>query len=179
MTQAADSDLSRIVESAAAGDEVAFERIVAAYHDDMRRVCIVVTSDVGLAEDAVQMAWLTAWCKLRSMRDPARLRSWLIAVAANHARDLLRRRRRRSDLEVATDAPVASGGIDPSTGIDSLDLLAAVKRLDPDDRALLAMRYVAGFDATELAAATGLSPAGNRTRLKRLTDRLKQELTDD
>ena len=73
----------------------------------------------------------------------------------------------------ATDRP---GGIDPATGIAGLDLQAAVERLEPDDRALLALRYVMGFNSTELAAATGLSPAGVRTRLKRLLDQLRREL---
>ena len=39
-------------------------------------------------------------------------------------------------------------------------------RLDPDDRALLAMRYVVGFDSNELAIATGMSPSGIRQRLE-------------
>jgi len=47
-----------------------------------------------------------------------------------------------------------------------------------DDRTLLAMRYVAGFDATEIADALGSSPAAIRQRLKRLLDRLREELTD-
>ena len=42
--------------------------------------------------------------------------------------------------------------------------------------ALIAMRYVIGFDATELAAAIGLSPSGTRTRLERVLARLRQEL---
>ena len=33
-----------------------------------------------------------------------------------------------------------------------------------------------GYDATELSAVTGISPAGTRQRLKRLLDRLRQEL---
>ena len=60
--------------------------------------------------------------------------------------------------------------------IDSLDLLAAMDRLDPDDRALIAMRYVAGFDSTELAAAVGLSAPGTRARLARILGRLREEL---
>ena len=39
-----------------------------------------------------------------------------------------------------------------------MDLAHAFARLAPDDRALLSMRYVAGFDATELGRATGRSP---------------------
>ena len=56
------------------------------------------------------------------------------------------------------------------------DLERALERLDPDERALLAMRYVAGFDSNELAAAIGLSPSGTRTRLERLLARLRKEL---
>jgi RNA polymerase sigma factor (sigma-70 family) len=49
-------------------------------------------------------------------------------------------------------------------------------RLDPDDRALLALRYVAGFDSNELAKAIGISPSGVRNRLERLLKRLHEEL---
>jgi RNA polymerase sigma factor (sigma-70 family) len=100
-----------------------------------------------------------------------------MSVAVNQAKDLLRSRSRRSQLEVATDASRVRGGIDPATAIERLDVLAAMDRLEPDDRALIALRYVLGFDATELAATLGGSPAGIRQRLKRLMDRLRQELT--
>jgi RNA polymerase sigma factor (sigma-70 family) len=176
MTSAADREWAGVIESAASGDDVAFGRLVAAYNDDMRRVCIVVCRDEALAEDAVQAAWAIAWQKLASVREPARVKPWLIAIAANKARDQLRLRRRRSEVEWRGRAPSVDGGIDPATGIDSLDMLAAIERLDPQDRALLAMRYVAGFDAAELSLALGISPAGTRTRLKRLIDRLKGEL---
>jgi RNA polymerase sigma factor (sigma-70 family) len=175
MAQSADTSTSQLVPSAAAGDEAAFEGIVRAYHDQMRRVCIVICEDEALADDAVQAAWSAAWVKLGSLREPDRLRPWLVSVAANEARDLMRKRRRLA-VEVGSDAPTVSGGIDPATGIDSLDVLAAVRRLAPEDRALLAMRYVAGFTATELAAATGLSPSGTRSRLVRLLHGLRQEL---
>jgi len=69
-----------------------------------------------------------------------------------------------------------TGGVDPATGIESLDLFTAMGRLDPEDRALIAMRYVGGFDASEIASAIGLSPSGTRTRLERVLDRLRQEL---
>jgi DNA-directed RNA polymerase specialized sigma24 family protein len=47
-----------------------------------------------------------------------------------------------------------------------------------EERTLLAMRYVAGFDANQIANALGSSPAAIRQRLKRLLDRLREELTD-
>lgn len=165
-----------LLASAVAGDEIAFRRIIAENHDDMRRVATHVTGDLGLGEEATQAAWLIAWRRLGNVRDEAHLRPWLVSVAANEAKRVLRKRRRRREVEVAVDVSAEPGGVDPATGISSLDLNAALDRLDPDERALLAMRYVAGFDSNELAIALGISPSGVRNRLERLCKRLRQEL---
>jgi RNA polymerase sigma-70 factor, ECF subfamily len=165
--------------SAVAGDEVAFRHIIAAHHEDMRRVCLAVAGDHAIAEDAVQAAWLVAWKKLGNIHGPDQVRPWLVSVAVTEAKQLLRRRRRRAELEIAADAAGEAGGMDPATGVASVDLRAALRRLDPDDRALLTMRYGAGFDSNELATATGKSPAAIRQRLKRLVDRLREDLSHD
>jgi len=176
MTQAADSEVVGWVAPAAAGDARAFEQIVQAYHDDMCRVCTFVAGDPAIAEDAVQLAWAIAWRKLWTMRDPGSVRSWLMRVAVNETRKQLGRRALERRASAPIDATLLPGGVDPATGIESIDLLAAIRQLDPDDRTLLALRYDLGYDATELAAVTGISPAGTRQRLKRLLDRLRAEL---
>jgi RNA polymerase sigma factor (sigma-70 family) len=163
---------------AAAGDEAAFATIVRAHHDDMTRVCFVICGDLDVADEAVQAAWPIVWRKLGSLREPDRLRPWLVSIAANEARQLVRRRRRRTVVELSlTDG--ATPGTDPAGHVEDLDLTNALARLDPDDRVLLALRYVAGFDSTELARATGRSPSGTRARLGRLLARLRTELRDD
>jgi RNA polymerase sigma-70 factor (ECF subfamily) len=174
--EAADRESVGVIDLAATGDDVAFTRIVADNHEDMRRVSAVVCGDDAVAEEAVQAAWPIVWRKLGSLRDPARLRPWLVSIAVNEAKQLMRKRRRRAEIEVVADPLGEPGGVDPATGIDALDLDRALDRLDPDDRALLAMRYVAGFDASELSVAIGLSPSGTRTRLERLLKRLREEL---
>ena len=166
-----------IVEAAAAGDTMAFARIVRAHHDDMARLCQVVTGDPDLAQDAAQAAWPIAWAKLLSLRDPAKLRPWLLAIAVNEARQLVRRQHR--DRIVAIEvADVGSHGDDPATRAAEVDLLAAVRLLPAGDRTLLGLRYVAGFDATEIGVAMGMSASGVRTRLSRLLDRLRTEVDD-
>lgn len=165
---------------AADGDEVAFARIVDAHHADMISVCFVITGgDVELTEEAVQSAWPIAWRKLDTIRDPERLRPWLISIAVNEARQLARRRRRGRVLEisVAFDPSATTPG-DPASRAEDIDLRNALARLKPEDRALVALRYVAGFDSTELARAMGMSPSGTRARLARVLGRLRSELGD-
>jgi RNA polymerase sigma-70 factor (ECF subfamily) len=168
---------TEVLSSAVAGDEVAFRRIVAAHHEDMRRVCRAISGDADIAEEAVQAAWLVAWRKLSRVHGPDQLRPWLVSVAVNEAKQLMRKRRRRAQLERPVDAASESGGRDPATGVAAVDLRTALSRLDPDDAALLAMRYVAGFDSNELSAATGISPSGTRSRIERLLKRLREDLS--
>jgi RNA polymerase sigma factor (sigma-70 family) len=178
MTSSATETAASLMRLAAEGDEVAFARIVDAHHADMSSVCFVVTGgDVELTEEAVQSAWPIAWRKLDTIRDPDRLRPWLISIAVNEARQLARRRRRGRVLEISVARDSASA-TDPGSRASDIDLRNALAHLKPEDRALIALRYVAGFDSTELARSLGMSPSGTRARLARLLGRLRSELGD-
>jgi len=165
------------VADAAAGDADALARIVGTHHDDMARICYVICGDQDMAQDAVQAAWPIAWRKLGSLRDPDRLRPWLMAVAANEARGMLRRQRRHQIVEIEV-ADIGSHHHDPAARATSTDLSMALRRLSPEDRALLALRHIAGFDATEIGRELGMSASGVRSRLARLLERLRSELAD-
>jgi len=178
MAQTAGRQEASLLASAVAGDEVAFRRIIAAHHDDMRKVCMAIADDRAIAEEATQSAWVIAWKRLGDVREPSHLRPWLVTVAANEAKQLLRKRKRRAEVEVTTDAARVPGGVDPASDVVDIDVRDAMARLDPDDRALLALRYVAGFDSNELALATGISPSGTRSRIERLLKRLREDLRD-
>ena len=180
-----------MVASAATGDEVAFARIVAAHHDDMARVAFVVCGDVTLAQDAVQAAWPKVWAKLDQVRDPARLRPWLVSVAANEAKQLARSRSRRRVRDITVDESVddavaarAAGGrdrrsSDPGDRAGELDLANALASLDESDRTLVALRYAAGLTSDEIGRVIGMTGGGVRARLARTLLKLRKELHDD
>ena len=178
MTSDAEEPIVRAVALAASGDEAAFARIVRAHHGDMTRVCFLICGDLDLADEAVQAAWPIVWRKLGTLRDADRLRPWLVSVAANEARQVLRRQRRRTVVEISIGTATGSTA-DPGTRVADLDLADALARLSVDDRTLLALRYDAGLNSTELGRATGRSASGTRARLARLLDRLRTELGDD
>jgi DNA-directed RNA polymerase specialized sigma24 family protein len=75
----------------------ALASIVASHHDDMTRIAYLIARDADLAQDAVQGAWSVACRKLGGLRDPDRLRPWLMSIAANEAKRLVRRHRRSMD----------------------------------------------------------------------------------
>ena len=165
-----------VIGRAIAGDEVAFARIVAAHHGDMSRIAYLVSGSAELADDAVQAAWAIAWRRLGTLRDPSRLRPWLMSVAANEARQMARSSRRRTVRELVVGGPTSSPGPDRAA---SIDLGNALAHLDPKDRILIGLRFVAGLDSEAIGREVGMSASGVRVRLHRLMARLRVELGDD
>jgi RNA polymerase sigma-70 factor (ECF subfamily) len=163
------------IRRAADGDEVAFARLIGEHNASMARVAYAITGDRDSAGDAVQSAWTIAWRRLGTLRDPAQVHPWLVAIAANEARQALRRQRVRRVVDISTEIETGAGG-DPAERIATIDLDRVLLRLSPDDRTLLALRFVAGLDSSEMATQLGLSASGVRSRLSRLIERLRKEL---
>ncbi len=167
--------LATTVRLAAQGDEAAFTRLVSEHREAMARVAFVICGDPEATRDAVQTAWSIAWRRLNTLRDPELVRPWLIAIAANEARQVIRGQRRRPVVDISDALHQAATG-DPADAIGLVDLQRALVHLKPDDRRLLALRFVAGLDSTEIAYHTGLSASGVRSRLARLIERLRTDI---
>jgi len=166
------SVLEHTVRLAATGDEVAFARLVADHHASMARVAFVVCGDPEMTLDVVQSAWAIAWHRIDTLREPSHVRAWLVAIAANEARQAERRRRRVRIVDLSED--LATGEVDDR--VDLADLQRALRTLKPDERALLAMRFAADLDSAEIAGQLGMSASGVRSRLARLLERLRVDL---
>lgn len=148
----------------------AVERLFYGCEARLGRFLAQMVGNRALAEDLLQDTFYEAFrCRdqLHAIENPE---AWLFGIARNRALAALRRRRRlRSALERFTQRP------EPSER-DDLELLAVrdllQRHLDPEDRALLILRYLHGFQATELAAMTGRTPEAVRQRLARAKSRL-------
>lgn len=156
-------------------DEIAFVRLVEAYDRDLIRLAYVITGSRETAEDAAQAAWERLWSKPPALRDHTKLRSWLLTVVANEARQTGRRQRRGAVIESSAATPRStSGEMHP----DLADLRLALLRLAPPDRELLGLRFAVEMPSAEIGAHLGISAEGARTRLHRLLQRLREDLDD-
>jgi RNA polymerase sigma factor (sigma-70 family) len=90
-------------------------------------------------------------------------------------RQINRRHRRHVVVDISSQLDLPGAG-DVADEVALVDLKRALVKLSPDDRMLLALRFVARLDSTEIANQLGLSASGARSRLARLLDRLRVEL---
>lgn len=163
-------------------DVAAFEGLIELHQRDLLRLCYAICGDPDRARDAAQRTWLAAWRGIGALRNPERVRAWLCAIAVREARREVREHRRRAVREVAVvaiDPDLLDRSIERTATMTSdLDLARALARLGAEDRALITLRYVLGFDSFEIGAMTGRSPSGTRARLARLLARMREELGD-
>ena len=152
-------DDTALVARACRGDHDAFANL---YRRHLRAVeCAVAahTRDREARRDIVQDAFVRAFTNLRSLRDPAHFRRWVVAVARNAAIDERRRRRRWAFEPLDATAAGSLAAVDPAP-VDVVVARAAAARVRHT------ARHLAHRDATVLAlAGLGLGPAEIAPRL--------------
>lgn len=166
--------ISRRSSAGALGGRLSLTELVDAHDSELVQICIVAGATPDLAREAVQNAWLRAAPRLASLRDPDRVRPWLIAIAVNEVRQLWRRQRTGRRLTTSLRGLEATSSIEFAPG--DVDLHKALRALDPLDRQVIALTYVAGLDSTEIGQILGLTAAGVRTRRARILHRVRKEL---
>jgi RNA polymerase sigma-70 factor, ECF subfamily len=171
---------------AAAGDGAAFARLVEA---EQRRVFGFLGRmglDAATSEDIAQEAFLRVWRNAKSF-DPKRgaASTWILTIARNLALSHLgaaTRRREVLDEDKARQAPCPAPH--PHAALEDRQrrarLAAALQKLAPAERGLLAASYDEGLGLAEIARLEGCSPGAAKVRLHRARMKLRQILeTDD
>lgn len=154
-----------------------FDALYRSCRDDVYAYVAALLHDAHAAEDVTALAFERAYRRRRRF-DPRRGsgRAWVFAIARNAALDELRRRRRTAGLEAdPEDVDAAAPDEDAELALRRTALRTAMRRLDPRDRELIALRFFSGLGHTEIAAVLGISASNAGTRLHRAMDKLRRE----
>ena len=165
------SRLAPTIRAAAAGDREAFGQLYGCYFRMVHAVLLgrVPRRDV---DDLVQDVFLTAFTRLKGLREPAAFGGWLATIARNRATDHLRRS--HEQVELPDELP---GG--QAIEADTLAVLDAVRKLPDAYRDTLLMRLVEGMTGAEIADRAGLTEGSVRVNLHRGMALLREKLGGD
>jgi RNA polymerase sigma-70 factor (TIGR02960 family) len=184
-----------LIELARTGDGDAFRSLVGPYERELRVHCYRMLGSLQDAEDAMQDALLAAWQGLSGFEGRASVRTWLYRIATTRCLNSRRSARRRQGaappqgpqppqptrlsevtwLEPYPDT-LLEGLADDTPGPEaryearetiSLAFITAMQRLVPRQRAVLILRDVLGYPASEAADILGVTEESVTSALKR------------
>src|SRR5256885_708389 len=148
-----------VVAAIVAGDPAGLAEAYDRYAPPLYSYCRSLLPEPADAADAVQDTFLVATAKLRDLRNPARLRPWLYAVARNECFRRLRAGKALSGLEEAADVPAPGTDVGVATEQAELGQLvrAAMDGLNPGERDVIELSLVAELGRDEPATPLGVS----------------------
>lgn len=141
------------------------------YGNTVYRVAYSYVKNAADSEDIVQDTFVKLMCADKGFDSEVHIKAWLIRVAANLAKDMLRSPRvsRREPLDDSIPARESA-----DSGVAQ-----AVGSLDPKYGAVIYLHYYEGYGVKEIASMLGLTEGNVKVRLKRGREKLKAILTDE
>ena len=154
--------------------EETFEQVVRRYGDMLYRVAFHALRNRADAEDVTQTVLLRLYQQGGRFDSEEHRKHWLLRVAVNESRRLLRSawRRRSVPLEEWRDIPAWE---EP----ERAELFQAVMALEPKYRLTIYLYYYEGCSVKEVAAALRAKESTVQTWLQRARDRLRRTLSGD
>jgi RNA polymerase sigma factor (sigma-70 family) len=171
---AADAEARALAAGIARGDEPAFRALYDRYHQRLFRLSLVLgRGDEAMAQDLVQLVFVTAAKKLKRIESEEHLWNWLARVARQHSMKIWRARERdpaMAHAEALTDDWPAAAESD-SFLEEVLD--RALKALDTDEQQIVRIFYFDRLSQKEIAAQLGTTPKAVSSRLERAREKLR------
>ena len=153
--------------------DAAFEAAVGQYGDTIFRLAYSYLKNRADAEDVMQETLLRLYRAGETFESPEHQRYWLVRVAVNECKKLLRSpwRRRTNPLEAAPETAVWDS---PAQS----ELFQQVMALPTKYRAAIYLYYYEGYAVREIAALMGANPSTVQTWLMRARGQLKKNLKE-
>ena len=153
--------------------DTSFEQLYRRHRRDVYGAVLRDVRDPDEAEDVTQIAFMNAFRAIRRGEEPDKPRAWLVTIARNVVRRRYQGLSRRPqevelDPEVAADLTDVNGPTARET--------AAIRRLPPNQRAVILLREIQGRSYAEIADELELSLAAVETLIFRARRSLSEDL---
>ena len=160
-------------------DEAAFEELVIRHRKAALLVAHTVTRNTYTAEDAVQDAFLCAWQRLDTLKDPAKFGAWVCRIAKYRAVNLAKRYRDYIPFDEVEN--FLDDTAEDITGYynDQAErelLLHCVEKLSEKISAVIRLHYFEGLSVSDIAKRMSLAEGTVKSRLSAGRDMIRKEL---
>ena len=176
---------AQLIQRILQGDQESFSLLVRKYQKGVHALVWRKIGDFHIAQEITQDAFLTAYKKLRTLKNHNQFSGWLYVIAANLCRDYLRRKR----------LPMESLDADNTNEVDKVSYSQYVadkqktdadetrretvkellKKLPESERTVMTLHYLGEMTIQAISEFLGVSPNTVKSRLSRARNRLRKE----
>ena len=149
-------------------DETRLSHYIHMFHGTVFRLAYSYLKNPDDAEDIVQETFLRLYCSNIDFETDENVKAWLIRVAVNLSKDMLKSAWLRGRTELDKDIP------EESKEKDTLN--EVIEKLKPEYRSIILLFYYEGYHIKEIAEICGISVSTATTRLSRARKQLKKLL---
>ena len=179
-----DSVIAELAVKAQQGDMQAFEKLYTEFSPLIYSILFEITHDSYEAEDLTQDCFVSALKNIHTLKEPAKAKKWLTAIAANHGKDYLKKKKPAllapehefifdiKEEENASVLPEESAVLDER----SEEIREIVNSVSEDKRLCLVLFYQHEMSITEIAEELGISEAAVKSRLFRAREDIREEV---
>jgi RNA polymerase sigma-70 factor (ECF subfamily) len=143
------------------GDREAFIRLIQRLEMNMYRVARAIVKRDEDCADAIQETILKAYQSVRTVREPAYFKSWLLRILINECNQILRRQKR---MVLTEPDPALSAS---SSEYDMVDVKEAVDRLEDTLRMVVTLYYFEDLPLRQIAELLETTEGTVKSRLHR------------
>jgi len=156
------SDEELLERLAATADEAALSELYDRYQASMYGLAMRITNDSGMAQDAMQEAFVGIWRNAsRYAAGRASVRTWMLSITHHRAVDLIRRRRPASPLPETEGATLVAEAFwapdvwpEVARAADARAVRTAMESLPDAQREVIELAYFQGLTQLEIAERT-------------------------
>jgi len=159
-----------------AGDEAAFEKLIAAYQPRLRYYLRQMLREPDIAEDILQEVWLDVFRALPRLQNIAAFSAWIYEIARCRA---LREGRKQTIIHESLDTDVVMGGQtdELNLSVENAEYIqAALQRITEEHREVLVLRFLEQMSYEDIAQVTGCPPGTVASRIHHAKRALRAEL---
>ncbi len=179
-----DSVIASLAEKAKQGDMQAFEQLYTEFSPLVYSILFEITHDAYEAENLTQDCFVSVLKNIHTLKEPEKTKKWLTAIAANHGRDYLKKKKPALlgaeheyifEIKEEDDTSLLP---EVSTELDerSEEIREIVNSVSEDKRLCLVLFYQHEMSIAEISEELGISESAVKTRLYRAREDIKEEV---
>ena len=162
-------DIGTLAKRARDGDTAAFAELYSLVYEDMYRTALYNLRSEHDACDAVSEAVMDAYASIGRLKSEAAFRAWIMKI--------LFAKIKHKQKEYFRQNEELNDNSSENFDFENADLREAINKLDDKSKAILSLSVLGGYSSFEIGRIYGMMPSAVRSRLTRIKQKLRLELT--